>query len=184
MTAGTTSKTDLAARLTAVACVSEPFALADGQRLDGYFDEFRLAADPQLLHDVARAMTALVPDHAEVLAGIELGGVPLVVALSATTGLPAAFIRRQPKGYGTKRQIEGVGIAGRRVVLVDDVVRSGGQLLKMAGVLSNADAVSTDGLCVLERPLGGRQLLALHGVSLRSLLVEADLPARSRAVGL
>lgn len=181
MTASTTNTAGLAERLAAIACASGPFVLPDGQRLDSYFDEFRLAANPQLLHDVADAMAALVPEHAEVLAGIELGGIPLVVALSAATGLPAAFIRRQPKRYGSERQIEGADVEGRRVVLVDDVVRSGGQLLNMVRVLRVASALTTGALCVLERPLGGRLLLAQHGIALHPLLDEVDMPTPSGA---
>ncbi len=91
------TRTGLVARLAGTACVTGPFALADGQLLGTYFDEYRLAANPRLLHDVAASMAALVPPDAQVLAGIELGGVPIVVALSAATGLPAAFLRRLPK---------------------------------------------------------------------------------------
>lgn len=166
----------LTARLAETACVTAPFHLADGTQLYAYFDEYRLAADPALLRDTATAMANLVPDNAQLLAGIELGGVPLVVALSAATGLPAVFLRRRPKGYGSRRQIEGATIDGRRAVLVDDVVRSGGQLLTMARTLRIAGAPVTDALCVLERPLGGRMLLAEHRVTLHALLTEADLP--------
>ncbi|WP_049572501.1 orotate phosphoribosyltransferase [Streptomyces sp. SBT349] len=166
----------LAGRLAHTACVTGRFTLPDGQVLDSYFDEYRLAADPQLLHDVADAMAPLVPDGSEVLAGIELGGVPLVVALSAATGLPAAFLRRLPKSYGSQQQIEGTPVDGRRVVLVDDVVRSGGQLLAMTRTLRIAGARVADALCVLERPLGGRTLLADRGVTLTPLLTETDLP--------
>ncbi|MFC9067170.1 MULTISPECIES: orotate phosphoribosyltransferase [Streptomyces] len=171
----------LAARIAEVACVTDAFALADARVLESYFDEYRLAADPQLLHDVADAMAALVPEDAEALAGVELGGVPLVVALSAATGLPAAFLRRVPKRYGSRRQVEGAAVEGRRIVLVDDVVRSGGQLLAMSRMLRVAGAPVADALCVLERPLGGRRLLDDHGVRLHPLLVEADLPTQSRA---
>lgn len=181
MTARTTNTASLAARLATVACVSGPFTLSDGQGLDSYFDEFRLAADPHLLHDVADAMAALVPEHAEVLAGMELGGIPLVVALSAATGLPTAFIRRLPKRYGSRRQIEGADVDGRKVVLVDDVVRSGGQLLNSSRILRDAGGLATSALCVLERPLGGRQLLAEHGITLRSLLTEAEMPTPAGA---
>ncbi|MFI6154081.1 orotate phosphoribosyltransferase [Kitasatospora sp. NPDC051170] len=176
----TTSPTlaGLTARLAETACVNAPFKLADGTQLSAYFDEYRLAADPSLLRDTARAMTALIPDDAQALAGIELGGVPLVIALSAATGLPAVFLRRRPKGYGSRRQIEGADITGRRTVLVDDVVRSGGQLLAMARTLRMAGAPVADALCVLERPLGGRMLLAEHRVTLHALITEADLPAQ------
>lgn len=179
MTAPTTAGvTTLAGRLARAACVDGRFTLPDGQVLDSYFDEYRLAADPQLLHDVADAMAATIPDRAEVLAGVELGGVPLVVALSAATGLPAAFLRRLPKSYGSQRQIEGTVVDEKRVVLVDDVVRSGGQLLAMTRTLRIAGARVADALCVLERPLGGRALLADRGVTLHPLLTEADLPGR------
>lgn len=117
--AETTVRGTLAGRLARTACVDGRFTLPDGQVLDSYFDEYRLAADPQLLHDVADAMAAMIPDRAEVLAGVELGGVPLVVALSAASGLPAAFLRRLPKSYGSQQQIEGTPVDGRRVVLVD-----------------------------------------------------------------
>lgn len=177
-----TTTATLAARVAETACVGDAFTLADGQVLDTYFDEYRLAACPQLLGDVADAMAALVPEDAEVLAGIELGGVPLVIALSAATGLPTAFLRRLPKRYGSKRQIEGTDVTGRRVVLVDDVVRSGGQLLAMTRILRVAGAPVTHSLCVLERPLGGRLLLHEHGVALYPLLTEADLPTAKGAV--
>ncbi|MFC5641427.1 orotate phosphoribosyltransferase [Kitasatospora cinereorecta] len=167
----------LITRLAETAFVTAPFHLANGAWIDAYFDEYRLAADPALLRDTATAMAALVPDDAQLLAGIELGGVPLVVALSAATGLPAVFLRRRPKSYGSRRQIEGAALDGRRAVLVDDVVRSGGQLLTMARTLRIAGMPVADALCVLERPLGGRMLLAEHWVTLHSLLTEADLPS-------
>ncbi|MFB7950058.1 orotate phosphoribosyltransferase [Kitasatospora phosalacinea] len=168
----------LAARLAETACVSAPFKLSDGTHLSTYFDEFRLASDPALLRDTARALAHLVPTSAQALAGIELGGIPLVVALSAATGLPAVFVRRLPKLYGSHRQIEGADITGLRTVLVDDVVRSGSQLLTMARTLRMAGSPVTDAMCVLERPLGGRAVLAEHRVTLRSLLTEAELPVR------
>ncbi|MFG7940353.1 orotate phosphoribosyltransferase [Streptomyces cacaoi] len=167
----------LVARLAETACVSEAFTLPDGRVLEAYFDEYRLAADPGLLRDVAATMSALVPAETEVLAGLALGGVPLTVALSAATGLPAAFMRRGRKRYGSKRHIEGAATEGKQVVLVDDVVRSGGQLLTAARTLRIAGAKVTDALCVLERPLGGRRRLAEYHMALSPLLAEADLPA-------
>jgi orotate phosphoribosyltransferase len=170
----------LTARLAETACVTAPFTLPDGTRLDTYFDEYRLAADPVLLRDTAGALAELLPSDAELLAGVELGGVPLAIALSGVTGLPVVFVRRRPKEYGTYRQIEGAALNRRRAVLVDDVVRSGTQLLGMARTLRIAGAPVSHALCVLERPLGGRALLAEHRVALRSLMGEADLPGGVR----
>ncbi|MFD3996078.1 orotate phosphoribosyltransferase [Streptomyces sp. NPDC058583] len=167
----------LAARVARAACMAAPFTLPDGRVLDSYFDEYRLGADPQLLHDVAAALALLVPEGTEVVAGVELGGIALAVALSAATSLPAAFVRRRPKDYGSHRQVEGADVAGRRVVLVDDVVRSGTQATAVSTVLCTSGALAVHALCVVERPLGGRELLAEHGVVLGALLHERDLPA-------
>ncbi|MFE0772269.1 orotate phosphoribosyltransferase [Streptomyces sp. NPDC058861] len=171
----------LAARVAKAACVAAPFTLADGRVLDEYFDEYRVGADPRLLHDVAAALAPLVPEGTEVVAGVELGGIALVVALSAATGLPAAFVRRRPKDYGSRRQVEGADVAGRRVVLVDDVVRSGTQAAAVSEILRTAGARAVHALCVLERPLGGRELLTGHGVVLKALMHEGDLPAVTEA---
>ncbi|MFJ8232511.1 hypothetical protein ACIQ9E_21495 [Streptomyces sp. NPDC094448] len=85
------------------------------------------------------------------------------------------FLRRHPKRHGSKRQIEGAEVDGRRVALVDDVVRSGDKVLAMARILRVAGAPVSHALCVLERPSGGRLLLEDHRISVRRLLTEADL---------
>jgi orotate phosphoribosyltransferase len=169
------ASTALIRRLHDVALVHEEFALADGGRLNSYFDEYQLAADPQLLSDVALGMAQLIPAPVQVLAGVELGGVPLAVALSAATRLPSAFLRRTAKPYGSHRQIEGAAVEGRRLVLVDDVVRTGRQLLHLAEILRAHGAIVSDALCVLERPLGGREKLARQGINLWALVTEAEL---------
>ncbi|WP_250306124.1 orotate phosphoribosyltransferase [Streptomyces sp. A 4/2] len=177
MTTAAPNPVSLADRIAATALVNGPFALSDGRRLSSYFDEYLLAGDPQLLTETARAMAGHLPADTDVLAGVELGGIPLTVALSTATGLPAAFVRRRPKEYGSLRQFEGTEIQGRRVVLVDDVIRSGTSLLTAARRLRIAGAKVTDVLCVLERPLGGQVLLAEHHLTLHPLLTEANFPA-------
>ncbi len=69
-----------------------------------------------------------MPAGTEVLAGLELGGVPIATALSLATGLEAAFVRKAAKTYGTARLAEGADLAGRRVLVVEDVITTGGQV--------------------------------------------------------
>jgi orotate phosphoribosyltransferase len=64
-----------------------------------------------------------------------LGGVPIAAALSLETGLPATFVRKEPKTYGTARLAEGPEIAGRRLLIVEDVISTGGQVAISAGQL-------------------------------------------------
>lgn len=81
----------LLARIRATACQRGAFLLPTGQVIKDYFDEYLLAADPMLLREVAAEMARHVPVGTEVLVGLELGGIPLVVALSAATGVPLDF---------------------------------------------------------------------------------------------
>lgn len=169
----------LLARIRGAACQRGAFHLPTGHVIEEYFDEYLLASDPALLREVAAEMARLVPVGAETLVGLELGGIPLAVALSAATGVPAGFLRRERKSYGTCRQVEGPPVAGRRVALVDDVIRSGSQVLRAASVLRQADASVATVICVLDRDLDGWARLAENQIVLRSLLTPAALGTES-----
>ncbi|MCE7011779.1 hypothetical protein LWC34_54545 [Kibdelosporangium philippinense] len=169
----------LVARIRSAACQRGAFHLPTGQVIDEYFDEYLLAADPALLRDVAAELVQHVPPDTDALVGVELGGIPLAVALSAASGVPAAFLRRARKSYGTFRQVEGHPVGGRRVVLVDDVVRSGSQVLRAAAVLRRLGAQVATAICVLDRDLGGGARLARERILLRPLLATAALGRES-----
>ena len=95
-----------------------------------YFDKYLFESDPVLLRSVGEALVPLVPDGTEVLvAGLELGGIPLATMLSQLTGLPALFVRKEAKTYGTCRLAEGGEVHGRQLTIVEDVVSSGGQVI-------------------------------------------------------
>ncbi|MBA2282217.1 MAG: orotate phosphoribosyltransferase [Acidimicrobiia bacterium] len=162
-----------------MARITGQFTLRSGQQATEYFDKYRFEADPALLVDVGAALAALVPEGTEVLAGLELGGVPLATALSLHSGLPAAFVRKEAKTYGTCRLAEGAEVDGRRVLVVEDVVTTGGQVVTSIGQLRDAGAVITHAVCVIDRSTGGEGAAALAavGVELRPLLVRADLDA-------
>ncbi len=169
----------LISRIEVTACQQGVFHLQTGQVIEEYFDEYFLAADPTLLRDVAAEMARYVPPGTEMLVGMELGGIPLAVALSAATAVPAGFLRRERKSYGTRRQIEGHPVAGRDVVLVDDVVRSGSQVLRAVSVLRRAGASVATAICVLDRGIDGRARLAENQIILRSLLTPDALGTKS-----
>src|SRR6202171_438272 len=91
----------LARRMYDAAHLTGRFTLRSGAVSDQYFDKYRFEADPALLADVVAALAALVPAGVDALAGLELGGVPIATLLSQRTGLPARFIRKEAKTYGT-----------------------------------------------------------------------------------
>ena len=112
-------KSDLAAAINDAAHLTGSFLLRSGATASEYFDKYRFEARPDLLAQVAAELAPLVPDDTEVLAGLELGGVPIATALSLHTGIPAAFVRKRAKEYGTQRLVEGAEVSGRRVLIVE-----------------------------------------------------------------
>lgn len=168
-------KSDLAAAINDSAHLTGSFLLRSGATTTEYFDKYRFEARPELLARVAGELAALVPDGTEVLAGLELGGVPVATALSLHTGIPAAFVRKKAKEYGTRRLAEGADVAGRRVLVVEDVVTSGGQVVLSTRDLRSLGAQVTTAVCVIDRGEGGSRALRAVDVSLRALFTRSDL---------
>ena len=94
-----------------------------------YFDKYLFEADPVLLRAVVERLVPLVPAEVDALAGLELGGIPIVTMLSQLIGLSDVFVRKKAKGYGTCRLAEGGEVARRRLVIVEDVVSTGGAII-------------------------------------------------------
>jgi len=167
----------LAARIQRVAHLTGTFTLRSGQTSTEYFDKFQFTARPDLLGPVAEHLAEVLPADVEVLAGIQLGGVPLTAALSLRTGLPAVYVRLQRKAYGTGRISEGVEVAGRVVAVVEDVVTTAGQVRLSASDLRAEGADVRYALAVVDRQQGGRANLAGDGLELRALFTSSDLVA-------
>jgi orotate phosphoribosyltransferase len=126
---------DLAKQVAAVSTLEGEFTLRSGQISHKYFDKYRFEGDPKILRPLAQAMAKLLPEDTEIIAGLELGGVPLVTAISLETGLPAAFVRKEAKTYGTCQAIEGQNVNGKKVTFIEDVITTGGAVsdaLKLA----------------------------------------------------
>lgn len=150
------------------------FTLASGRQSSYYVDIKQASSRPDILRHIALGLKGRVGD-AEVLAGVELGAVPILVALALESGLPFAIIRKQAKAHGTGNRIEGVSVEDRRVLLVEDVCTSGKSVLEGVKVLRAAGAVVDRVECVVDRGEGARQALAAEKVVLGSLVSAQDL---------
>jgi orotate phosphoribosyltransferase len=168
---------DLARRVHRACHLVGTFTLRSGRVATEYFDKYRFEADPQLLEEVARRMAPLVPPSTEVLAGLEMGGIAIVTTLSRLTGLPAAFIRKQAKPYGTARLAEGADVSGRYVTVIEDVVTSGGQIVLSTRDLRELGATIGVAVCAIDREEGGAEALAAEGIELRAALTGDQLRA-------
>jgi orotate phosphoribosyltransferase len=168
---------DLARRVYSVARITGQFTLRSGRTATEYFDKYQFEADPVMLDEIGKEMAKLVPPGTEVLAGLEMGGIAVVTALGRYTGLPCAFVRKTAKAYGTARLSEGANVNGKQVLIVEDVVTSGGQVVISARQLRELGAKIDHTVCVIDREEGGREALAEAGLELSALFTRADLEA-------
>jgi orotate phosphoribosyltransferase len=150
------------------------FTLASGEKSDIYIDVKRAWPDPARLEMLARALSERVGTEPR-LAGMELGAVPLVVAVALATGRPFAILRKAVKEHGTKQAFEGEIPRGERVLLLEDVITTGGTLVRSVEIIRGAGGVVDRALVVLDREAGATERLAAIGVKLESLLTMAEL---------
>jgi orotate phosphoribosyltransferase len=155
------------------------FTLRSGQVASEYFDKYLFETDPDLLARVAAAMVPLLPDDTDLLGGLEMGGIPIVTVLSAQSQLPALFVRKSAKTYGTCKLAEGPEVSGRRVTLVEDVITTGGAVRDATVALRAAGATVETVVCAIDRSPGADNPLADVGLEIRSVLTKADLDAVS-----
>jgi len=151
------------------------FTLRSGRVSNEYFDKYQFESNPALLSEIAQHMVPMIPNGTEFLAGLEMGGLAIATALSLKTGIQAVFVRKKAKEYGTAKLAEGPDVSGRRVLVVEDVVTSGGQVVISAGDLRKLGAIIDHVVCVIDREQGGREALRESGLELLALLTMTEL---------
>lgn len=145
------NKSELAKQIYKVAHLTGEFKLRSGKISHEYFDKYRFEAKPQILDQIAQHMLALIPKDTEVLAGLEMGGIPIATALSLKSGIPALFVRKKAKDYGTCKIAEGGDFKNKKVCIIEDVVTTGGQVVLSTKDLREAGAIVNTVLCVINR---------------------------------
>jgi orotate phosphoribosyltransferase len=169
---------ELARRVAERALLHGDFVLRSGRRSTVYLDKYRFETDPALLGPIGTALAELAtagdrpPNR---LAGPELGAVPLAAAAALASGIPFLIVRKAAKDYATEGLIEGVFEPGERVLVIEDVVTTGGALIAAIEALRGAGLTVERALCVLDREEGGTEGLAALGVRLEPLFRRADL---------
>ncbi len=169
----------LAFRVREAALLEGDFVLSSGKRSRFYVDKYLFSTEPGLLRDLAREISSRLPAGTERLAGVELGAVPLVAAASLHSGIPYGIVRKSAKEYGTSNRIEGRPLeAGEKVVLIEDVVTTGTQVLRAAATLEEAGAEVLGIVAVLDRR--DEDSASLGGYSFGALLRLEDLGVTGR----
>ena len=146
------------------------FLLRSGQRSNEYFDKYLFESDPKLLMDIIEQMKLQIPENTDIIAGLEMGGIPLVTALSIETGIVSAFVRKKAKDYGTCKIAEGHDIQNKHVCIIEDIVTTGGQIIQSVQELRNRGAIIDTVLCVILRNNEAIELLKKENLSLKYIL--------------
>jgi len=165
---------ELARRIREVAWLEGEFTLRSGQTSNYYIDKYLFETQPDILAELGRRLAEKRSDATTLIAGAELGGVPLAAATAMAAGLPFVIIRNQKKDYGTGKLFEGRLTASDRVLLVEDVATTGGQVLEAARQMAEAGATVERIVAVVDRGQGAGENIASAGFVFETLLdVEA-----------
>ena len=175
----------LALDLFDIGCVRfGDFTLASGKRSPIYVDLRLLASYPAVLGAVARAYAHLLRDISyQRIAAIPYAALPIGTAVALELGVPLMYPRKEVKSYGTGRAIEGEFVPGERVVVLDDLITTGGSKIKAIAPLKEAGLQVQDIVVLIDREQGGREKLAAHGYRLHAVFTLREMLDTLRAAG-
>lgn len=171
------TRSELASHIFKVSHLTGEFKLRSGQTSNEYFDKYRFESRPDLLRAIAKQIAERMPKNIDALAALEMGGIPIGTALSLETGLPVAFVRKEAKDYGTRQFAEGFDIKGKKLLIVEDVVTTGGQVLISCKDLRGLGAIIDEVVCVIDRSQGKTEKIKAEGLKLNALFTMDELKA-------
>ena len=167
---------ELAQQLKAIALLEGDFTLRSGRKSRYYLDKYLFETQPRLLRELGKRFARFVTPEIDRIAGAELGAIALAAATALESDRPFVIVRNAKKaGYGTGKLIEGRLERGERVLLVEDVATSGGQVVEAYNTLRNAGADVKAVVVTIDRQEGAREAITAAGLRFEALFTTADL---------
>jgi orotate phosphoribosyltransferase len=157
------------------AYVEGDFTLSSGAKSSYYINCKQVTLNAAGALALGRLLWQKLPQNTSAVAGLTLGADPMVSAVSVVSAyenkpIPALIIRKEPKGHGTKAYIEGPSLAeGAKVIVLEDVVTTGGSALTAVERLRDAGYEVTQILALVDREQGGNELYQSQGISFQAL---------------
>ena len=147
------------------------FTLSSGKKSNYYINMKKAITEPEILSTISKLITSKL-DLKEVdkVAGPALGAVPIATAVSLESKLPLLMIRKEKKGYGTSKLIEGELNEGDNVIVVEDVSTTGGSLLKAIKAINENGGNVTRAFVVVDREEGAIEAFEKEGIKLEPLI--------------
>ena len=157
------------------------FVLSSGQKSSYYINCKPVTLHPQGALAVGRLLLSVLPADTEAVAGLTLGADPIVTAVSVVSAyenqpIPALIVRKETKGHGTMAYIEGPILPpGAKVVVLEDVVTTGGSAMKAVERLRDAGYQVNRVISLIDRQQGGAEFYAAKGLEFEALFAISDL---------
>lgn len=165
----------LARRIVEVSLLRGEFTLRSGRKSNYYLDKYLFETHPDVLAELGRMFAERLTPAVQRIAGAELGAVALAAATAMVSGKPFVIIRNQKKDYGTSKLVEGKLEPGETVMIVEDVLTTGGQVIEAAKTLKDAGAKVEKIVAVIDRLEGARENIESAGYVYESLFTTKDL---------
>jgi orotate phosphoribosyltransferase len=169
------TRDELGRRIADVALLRGEFTLRSGRKSNYYLDKYLFETQPDILKALGELFAQKIDAGTDRIAGAELGAVALAATTAMACNKPFIIIRNQKKDYGTSKLIEGTLKAGENVIIVEDVLTTGGQVLEAAKTLKDAGAKVERIIAVIDRLEGARQNIESAGYRFECLFTTRDL---------
>ena len=150
------------------------FVLTSGAVSDYYIDIKKASTNPQILKMMAEFLSPYTKGY-DLIAGMELGAVPLLVALSLETSLPYVIVRKEKRGHGTAKQIEGDLVDHKKVLIIEDVTTSGGSVVNTIHILREYKALVDKVIVVVDREAGAAEKLQDLDISFIPIITVSEI---------
>jgi len=170
-----TNMDPLARQIKDAAYLEGEFTLRSGQKSNYYLDKYLFETQPAILRELGKRFEAFVTPEVDLIAGAELGGVPLAAAVAMQIGKPFVIVRNKKKDYGTAKPYEGPDPQGKTILLVEDIATTGGQVIEAAKTLTELGAKIRMIVATIDRLQGARENIEKEGFAFDTIFTKADL---------
>lgn len=171
------ARLELLKQIKAVAYLEGDFTTRAGKKTTYYIDKYQFETRPELLGPLGDAIAALLPaaNTYDRLAAPELGAVSLATVVSLKAGKPFVIVKKQSKDYGTQKLIEGSFKKGEKMVLIEDILTTGGAVLRAADILIAEGIQIVDIIGVINREEGAMENIRQKGLTAKAVFTTTDL---------